>query len=81
MYPKPQSLSDESLGSPRIKSPDLKSSRATTSHLPWWAEEHGDDVKKSEEIRQSWMKPEQSEDREKEVKVFLPIHKITNCNL
>ena len=51
-------MSDESsMGSPRMKTPDLKSKPAR-GHMPWWAEEDDeDDGKKREAARQSWMKP------------------------
>lgn len=51
-------MSDESsLGSPRMKAPDLKAKPRDTQ-LPWWAEEDDDDEnKKREAARQSWIKP------------------------
>ena len=61
-----QSLSDESFSSPRIKSPVLKASRAAASQLPWWTEEDEGDAKLTEDIRQSWMKPQQTETRNEE---------------
>ena len=50
-------MSDESsMGSPRMKTPDLKAK--PRGQMPWWAEEDDeDDKKKSEAARQSWMKP------------------------
>ena len=49
-------MSDESsLGSPRMKAPDLK---PRDTQLPWWAEEDDEDEnKKREAARQSWIKP------------------------
>ena len=67
LFPKPQSISDESSGSPRIKSPDLKNSQAAVGQLPWWTEEDENDIKDSEEIKKSWMKPKQEEFRNEEV--------------
>ena len=54
-------MSDESsIGSPRLKAPDLKA-KPRDAQLPWWAEEDdGDDNKKREAARQSWIKPKTS---------------------
>ena len=50
-------MSDESsMGSPRMKTSDLKSKPAQ-GHMPWWAEEDGEEDRKREAARQSWMKP------------------------
>lgn len=50
-------MSDESsMGSPRMKTSDLKSKPAR-GHMPWWAEEDGEEDRKREAARQSWMKP------------------------
>ena len=53
-------MSDESsLGSPRMKTPDLKAK--PRGQMPWWAEEEDDDDrKKTEAVRQSWLKPKTS---------------------
>jgi len=52
-----ESMSDESsMGSPRMKTSDLKSKPAQ-GHMPWWAEEDGEEDRKREAARQSWMKP------------------------
>ena len=57
-----QSMSDESsMGSPRMKTPDLKA-KPKGAQLPWWAEENDEvDSKKREAARQSWMKPKITE--------------------
>lgn len=54
-------MSDESsVGSPRMKTPDLKA-KPRDAQLPWWAEEDDeDDRKKREAARQSWIKPKTS---------------------
>ena len=44
------------MGSPRMKTPDLKAKSRV--QMPWWAEEDNDnDDKKREAARQSWIKP------------------------
>ena len=49
------------MGSPRMKTPDLKA-KSKGAPLPWWAEEGDeDDGKKREAARQSWIKPKMSE--------------------
>lgn len=55
-------MSDESsMGSPRMKTPDLKT-KPRGAQLPWWAEEDDeDDSKKREAARKSWIKPKISE--------------------
>lgn len=60
-------MSDESsLGSPRIKTPDLKT-KPVGDQMPWWAEEDDeDDNDKREATRQSWLKPKKSEVKEQE---------------
>ena len=60
-------MSDESsMGSPRIKTSDLKLNPAR-GHMPWWAEEDDeDDNKKREATRQSWLKPKISEQEVKD---------------
>ncbi|XP_031560338.1 centrosomal protein of 162 kDa-like isoform X2 [Actinia tenebrosa] len=59
-----ESLSDESLASPRHKAPSLKTKLSKDSDvgsLPWWAEEDEDEDKKRESLRQSWLKPKPKE--------------------
>ena len=60
-------MSDESsMGSPRMKAPDLKS-KPVGGHMPWWAEEDDEEEeKKREAARQSWMKPKISEQEVKQ---------------
>lgn len=62
-----QSMSDESsIGSPRIKTPDLKT-KPVRGQVPWWAEEDDeDDNDKREATRQSWLKPKKPEAKERE---------------
>lgn len=60
-----QSLSDESLASPRHKAPSLKTKLSKDSDvgsLPWWAEEDEDEDKKRETLKKSWLKPKPKED-------------------
>ena len=54
-------MSDESsLGSPGIKSPDLKT-KSTAGQMPWWAEEDNEEEEhKREATRLSWIKPKVS---------------------
>ena len=61
-----KSMSDESsLGSPRMRTPDLKS-KPGAGHLPWWSEEDNEDTdKKREATRQSWIKPKVSKPESK----------------
>lgn len=61
-----ESMSDESsLGSPRMRTPDLKS-KPGAGHLPWWSEEDNEDTnKKREATRQSWIKPKVSKPESK----------------
>lgn len=60
-------MSDESsMGSPRIKTPDLKT-KPVRDQMPWWAEEDDeDDNDKREATRQSWLKPKKLEVKEQE---------------
>ena len=61
-----QSMSDESsMGSPRMKTPGLKS-KPVHGNMPWWAEEDDEDEdKRREAARQSWIKPKIPEQEEK----------------
>ncbi|EDO46717.1 predicted protein, partial [Nematostella vectensis] len=66
-----ESMSDESLSSPRHKAPPLKSlkSKGTlegASSLPWWAKEDEEEEKRSAAARQSWLKPKQAEKKDNE---------------
>ena len=64
-------MSDESsMGSPRIKTPELKT-KSTAGQMPWWAEEDNEEEEqKREATRLSWIKPKASktEVREQEPK-------------
>jgi len=66
-----ESMSDESsMGSPRIKTPELKT-KSTAGQMPWWAEEDNEEEEqKREATRLSWIKPKASktEVREQEPK-------------
>lgn len=65
-----QSLSDESLASPRHKAPPKQSSK-DKSNLPWWAEEDEDEEKNRQAVRKSWIKqkPKQSDDEKDDDRV------------
>lgn len=56
-----ESMSDESsMGSPRIKTPELKT-KSTAGQMPWWAEEDNqEEEQKREATRLSWIKPKAS---------------------
>ena len=54
-------MSDESsMGSPRIKTPELKT-KSAAGQMPWWAEEDNEEEEqKREATRLSWIKPKTS---------------------